>query len=112
MDAFFSSLPLIVQLSFFLDAIPVALAVYALFKLHTLNDASALSTLSKLTCLLLIVCQLTWIHSYLNQFPLINSLVDNLWTIFNSIVMLVIINVTTLLGKQGSNRGSNHDRVN
>lgn len=112
MDAFFQSLPLFIQVSFLLDAIPVALAVYAIFKLNKLNDISAISTLSKAVCLLLIVCQLTWIHSYLNQFPLINSLVDNLWTIFNSVVMLLIINLSTLLGKQSSNRGVQHDRSN
>lgn len=95
------------QFSFILDTIPVILAVIALVKLYQLDVHNITVSLSRISCILLIICQVTWIHSYINHFPLINSLIDNLWTVFNSVVMiLILINTSNLKAE------ANHDRSN
>jgi hypothetical protein len=80
-------------LSFSLDVIPVVLAIVALQRLYTLDKMTTTLQLARASCIMLVLCQLTWIHSYLMHFPLINSLVDNIWAIFNSIVMIMILSI-------------------
>lgn len=79
------------QFSFILDTIPVILALWALKGLYGVDQQIGMLYIARTACVLLIICQLTWIHSYLNHFPLINSLIDNLWTVFNSVVMILIL---------------------
>ncbi len=76
---------------FLLDMLPVGLACYALIKLYKVKHNSLLIVLSKSSAVLLIICQLSWIHSYLNHFSLVTSFFDNVWSIFNSIVMLMVL---------------------
>ena len=76
--------------SFYFDMIPVVLAIIALYKLSFVRR-NLIIVLLKLAAIILIICQTTWIHSYLNNYSMIESLMDNLWTVFNSIVMIVAI---------------------
>lgn len=76
--------------NFYFDFIPVALAVLALYNLSFVRR-NLIIVLLKLSAVLLIICQTTWIHSYLNNFSMITSLMDNLWTVFNSLVMIVAL---------------------
>lgn len=98
------------QFSFILDIIPVFLALLALKNLYSVDQQHVILYLARAVCILLIVCQLTWIHSYLNNFPLINSLIDNLWTVFNSVVMILVLSVTRYLkvsrGCRSTDRGA------
>ncbi|ASJ79183.1 hypothetical protein P26059A_0031 [Curvibacter phage P26059A] len=61
---------------------------------------------------MLVLCQLTWIHSYLMHFPLINSLVDNIWSLFNSIVMLMILSLVRQHNTNTDGIGSHRDDSN
>lgn len=78
------------QLSLYFDMIPVILAAYAIYRLSFVRR-TAIVMLSKVAALVLIVCQTTWIHSYLNHFAMITSMMDNLWTVFNTLVMVIIL---------------------
>ena len=72
------------------DLIPVFMAGYALYILQgTCNSTE--TVVSKIAAVLLIICQSTWIHAYTNDFPLVQSAMDHLWTVFNSVVMLLVI---------------------
>jgi len=100
----------ILQFSFILDTIPVFLALVALKGLYGVNQQHKILYLARTACVLLIICQITWIHSYLNNFAMINSLVDNLWTVFNSIVMVMIVFLSDYLkvsrGRRSTDRTS------
>ena len=79
-----------VQLNFYFDAIPVILAIIVVYKLSFVRR-TMLIMLCKLAALLLIICQTTWIHSYLNNFPMVLSIMENLWTVFNTLVMTIFL---------------------
>lgn len=77
--------------TFYIDFIPVVLAVYALIKMQSTKVVDTLTRLGQFAALLLIVAQTTWIQSYLKGFDLVTSAVDGIWTIFNAVVMLIVI---------------------
>jgi hypothetical protein len=77
-------------LSFYFDMIPVLLAVYALYLLSG-TQSSLINLLSKFSAITLIICQTTWIHSYINKFVMLNTFMDYIWTVFNTLTMLLIV---------------------
>jgi hypothetical protein len=82
--------------------IPVGLACYALVRLYTIKQQSTVIYLCKISSILLILCQMTWIHSYLNGFALVTSFIDNLWSLFNSVVMILVLIITERESNQGN----------
>lgn len=90
------------SLGLFLDIIPVTLAVYALFKLSYIKNNDTDILLSRIAACLLILCQLTWIQSYLNQFDIIQSFIDKLWAIFNTVVMILVIVIANGADDEGT----------
>lgn len=99
-------------LSFSLDLIPVVLAIVALQRLYTVSAVTTTLQLARASCIMLVLCQLTWIHSYLMHFPLINSLVDNIWALFNSIVMLMILSLVRQHNANSGGAGSHREESN
>ena len=77
----------------YVDLIPVLMAGYALILLSRTRFFTAEVLLAKITAILLIMCQLTWIQSYLNSFDMGTTIADRLWGVFNSCVMLMAIMV-------------------
>lgn len=77
--------------SFYIDIIPVILAVIVLIRIQTLSVKDTVIKLARLSAVLLIICQTTWIQSYLKGFDLVASAMDSLWTVFNTIVMFLIL---------------------
>lgn len=96
MDLSFISIP------FMLDMLPVGLACYALIRLQQVKQATAVIYLAKASSILLIICQFTWIHSYLNGFQLVTSFIDSLWSVFNSVVMILVLLVAEKEVQQGN----------
>lgn len=87
------------SLSHIPELIPVGLAVMAMFaSIHALNKPNNTSlrkfqlTLGILASLLLVIAQLSWFSTLMYSFHRIDmSIVDGGWSIFNSLVMLLII---------------------
>lgn len=80
-------------LSFYFDMIPVLLAGYVLFRVSKIQKVDWSIQLARLSSVLLILCQTTWIKSYLSGFDLVTRAVDSLWTVFNIVVMLFILTI-------------------
>lgn len=83
-----------IKFSFLLDIVPLVLAIYALLRLYTVTKQTVVVFLARVISVLLILCQVTWIHSYLNHFELVTSFIDSLWSVFNAVVMILILVVT------------------
>lgn len=84
----------LITFAFVLDMLPVGLACFALLRLTKVKKQSLITMLAKASSVLLLICQFTWIHSYLNGFNLVTSFMDSLWSVFNSVVMTLILLVT------------------
>ena len=78
-------------LSFYFDLIPIALACYVLIKISMLPCKSPIILLSALLAIVFIICQSAWIFSYIQGFELVVSSLDLLWTVFNGLVMILIL---------------------
>lgn len=83
-----------------IDLIPVILAGIALFRFQQVRHRSPELYLTASIAILLIVCQSSWIFSYILNKPLVTTSVDYLWTLFNSIVMILMIRII---------RGNHHE---
>ncbi len=83
-----------IKFSFILDLVPLVLAVYALIRLYSINKQTVVVFLARAISVLLILCQVTWIHSYLNHFELVTSFIDSLWSVFNATVMILVLVIT------------------
>ena len=81
--------------TFYVDMIPIGLAVYVLFKIQSAKVIDITLRLAQFSAILLLLAQLTWIKSYLNGFYNLNLFADFIWTIFNAVVMVVMILVAT-----------------
>lgn len=92
--------------SFYLDLIPVFLAVFVLLRIQILSVKDTVVKLARLSAALLIICQTTWIQSYLRGFDLVASAMDSLWTVFNTVVMILILFV--IRQKEGKSNVSNY----
>lgn len=77
-------------ISILLDFIPMGMAIYAILKLQT-SKSNSETTIAMSAAILLLVCQSTWMHSYLNGFDMVTSIMDKLWSIFNSVCMILVI---------------------
>jgi hypothetical protein len=78
------------MITILLDLIPVLLAIYALYLLSGIDSIHEVY-FAKITAILLIICQTTWIHSYMFDIQSIKSVIDVFWTIFNTSAMVLAI---------------------
>lgn len=90
----FKRLTMTDALSFTFDLVPIILAVIAIVMLRDCINTSEIK-LARACAILLIICQSTWMQSYLIEFSLLNSIVDRIWTIFNSLAMILIVVIAT-----------------
>jgi hypothetical protein len=75
----------------YIDLIPVLMAGYALILLSRTRSFTTEVLLARVTAILLIICQLTWIQSYLNSFDIGTTIADRMWAVFNGCVMMMAI---------------------
>lgn len=84
------------QVWFTIELIPIILAISVIFvgglavgkQKGILNIASILSVV---TAFLLILAQGSWMTAHLNDIGYFKTLADNIWTIFNSLVMTTFL---------------------
>lgn len=76
-----------------IDAIPAILAGIALFRFQQVSHRSPELYLAASAAALLIICQSSWIFSYIVNKPLVTTSVDYLWSAFNAIVMILAIRI-------------------
>lgn len=72
------------------DIVPMIIAGYAIFALAS-SRTNTETIIARMCAVLLIICQSTWIHSYLNNFKIVESFADSLWTLFNTVAMILAI---------------------
>ena len=77
--------------NFFIDLVPVVLAGIGLYQLQLAEIKSPRLYLAAVSAILLIVCQSSWIFSYVIDKPMVTSSIDFLWTLFNACVMCLAI---------------------
>lgn len=78
------------DISILFDLVPIALAFVAILALRDCANTTEIK-LSRAAAIILIICQSTWMHSYMNDFPVVLSVIDKLWTVFNSLAMILIL---------------------
>jgi hypothetical protein len=88
---------------FFADLLPVALAFIAipLMARALVTNASSLTLVQKigahmaiLSCVLLIIAQSGWINAQMNGHVIWVSIMDRVWTFFNTFVMISFLCLT------------------
>lgn len=77
--------------TFYVDMIPIGLAVYALFKAANAKVVDLTLRLSQLCAILLIIAQIGWMKSYAKDLAFFNVMSDFVWVLFNSLVMIIAI---------------------
>jgi hypothetical protein len=93
------------EMWFFIDILPVFVAMYALFimfiQISERNDFLSNTHkiaiyMSMVGAVLLILAQGGWSTAYLNGVPFVSSLMDNVWTIFNMLTCVIYIQITKI----------------
>ena len=78
-------------ISVIFDAIPIILAVIGIYQFQFLVLRSRIEYLAVICAILLIICQSSWIISYILEKSIVLTIVDKLWSVFNVIAMILVI---------------------
>ncbi len=80
-----------------LDSLPILIAIYALLNMSRINTNNSEIIISKIICILMIICQSIWIQSYVSGFNIVIPLVNKLWDLFNILTMFLVIMLSNRL---------------
>ena len=75
-------------LSLLFEFIPVILAIVAIPQLAINGARNYATRFAIAACVLLIIAQTGWIQSFLTHTPIMMTLFDKLWTVFNTVVVI------------------------